>query len=455
MMMGFNKLAAKLSKGAGLAALVAIPVALTATPAAAEVSAETAFVFNTFSFLICGALVMWMAAGFAMLESGLVRSKNTAAICLKNITLYAIAGIMYYLIGYSLMYTDVSGWIGSFSLFYNTSEAELALLGADEATAEQIAAVVDNGYSVMSDWFFQMVFVATAASIVSGTLAERIKFWPFIIFTTVLTGILYPIQGSWTWGGGWLSEMGFSDFAGSTIVHSVGGWAALTGAIILGARKGKYTADGRVSPLPGANLPLATLGTFVLWLGWFGFNGGSQLALGSALDASAMAIVFSNTNLAACGGVVAACLLTQILYGKIDLTMALNGAIGGLVSITAGPDLTHHFLSIIIGAIGGILVVVTVPLLDKLKIDDVVGAIPAHLVCGIWGTLAVGIFGGGSLVTQVIGIVGIGVFMVVTSAILWLVLKVTMGIRVSEEEEALGLDKAELGLEAYPEFGRG
>ena len=452
--MGFNRLAAKLSRGVGLAALVAVPVALVATPAAAEVSAETAFVFNTFSFLVCGALVMWMAAGFAMLESGLVRSKNTAAICLKNITLYSVAGIMYYLVGYSLMYTDVSGWIGSFSLFYNSSEAELALLGADEATAEQVAAVVDNGYSVMSDWFFQMVFVATAASIVSGTLAERIKFWPFIIFVVVLTAILYPIQGSWTWGGGWLSEMGFSDFAGSTIVHSVGGWAALTGAIILGARKGKYAADGRVTPLPGANLPLATLGTFVLWLGWFGFNGGSQLALGSALDATAMAIVFSNTNLAACGGVMAACLLTQILYGKIDLTMALNGAIGGLVSITAGPDLTHHFLSIIIGAIGGILVVVTVPLLDKLKIDDVVGAIPAHLVCGIWGTLAVGIFGGGSLVTQVIGIVAIAVFMVVTSAIVWLVLKFTMGIRVSEEEEALGLDKAELGLEAYPEFGR-
>ena len=452
--MGFNRLAAKLSRGVGLAALVAVPVALMATPAAAEVSAETAFVFNTFSFLVCGALVMWMAAGFAMLESGLVRSKNTAAICLKNITLYSVAGIMYYLVGYSLMYTDVSGWIGSFALFYNSSDAELALLGADEATAEQVAAVVDNGYSVMSDWFFQMVFVATAASIVSGTLAERIKFWPFIIFVVVLTAILYPIQGSWTWGGGWLSEMGFSDFAGSTIVHSVGGWAALTGAIILGARKGKYAADGRVTPLPGANLPLATLGTFVLWLGWFGFNGGSQLALGSALDATAMAIVFSNTNLAACGGVMAACLLTQILYGKIDLTMALNGAIGGLVSITAGPDLTHHFLSIIVGAIGGILVVVTVPLLDKLKIDDVVGAIPAHLVCGIWGTLAVGIFGGGSLVTQVIGIVAIAVFMIVTSAIVWLVLKFTMGVRVSEEEEALGLDKAELGLEAYPEFGR-
>lgn len=454
-MMGFKGLAGKLGRRGGLAALVATPVALAATPAAAEVSAETAFVFNTFSFLVCGALVMWMAAGFAMLESGLVRSKNTAAICLKNITLYSVAGIMYYLTGYHLMYTDVSGWIGSFSLFYSSSEAELALLGADGATDELIAAVVDNGYSVMSDWFFQMVFVATAASIVSGTLAERIKFWPFMIFVTVLTALLYPIQGSWSWGGGWLSEMGFSDFAGSTIVHSAGGWAALTGAMILGARKDKYAADGRVTPLPGANLPLATLGTFVLWLGWFGFNGGSQLALGSALDATAMAIVFANTNLAACGGVVAACLLTQILYGKIDLTMALNGAIGGLVSITAGPDLTHHFLSIVIGAIGGILVVITVPLLDKLKIDDVVGAIPAHLVCGIWGTLAAGIFGGSSLVAQLIGIVAIAAFMIVTSATVWLVLKATMGIRVSDEEEALGLDKAELGLEAYPEFARG
>lgn len=454
-MMGFKGLAGKLGRRGGLAALVATPVALAATPAAAEVSAETAFVFNTFSFLVCGALVMWMAAGFAMLESGLVRSKNTAAICLKNITLYSVAGIMYYLTGYHLMYTDVSGWIGSFSLFYSSSEAELALLGADGATDELIAAVVDNGYSVMSDWFFQMVFVATAASIVSGTLAERIKFWPFMIFVTVLTALLYPIQGSWSWGGGWLSEMGFSDFAGSTIVHSAGGWAALTGAMILGARKDKYAADGRVTPLPGANLPLATLGTFVLWLGWFGFNGGSQLALGSALDATAMAIVFANTNLAACGGVVAACLLTQILYGKIDLTMALNGAIGGLVSITAGPDLTHHFLSIMIGAIGGILVVITVPLLDKLKIDDVVGAIPAHLVCGIWGTLAAGIFGGSSLVAQLIGIVAIAAFMIVTSATVWLVLKATMGIRVSDEEEALGLDKAELGLEAYPEFARG
>ena len=261
--------------------------------------------------------------------------------------------------------------------------------------------MVDSGYSVMSDWFFQMVFVATAASIVSGTVAERIKLWPFLIFVVVLTGVLYPIQGSWTWGGGWLTEMGFSDFAGSTIVHSVGGWAALTGALIVGARRGKYGPDGSVRPMPGANLPLATLGTFILWLGWFGFNGGSQLALGSALDASAMAIVYVNTNLAAAAGVVAAMLLTQIVYKKVDLTMALNGAIAGLVSITAGPDLQNHFLAIIVGGIGGILVVFAIPLLDKLKIDDVVGAISAHLVAGIWGTLAVGIFGGADIVVQV------------------------------------------------------
>ncbi len=434
---------------AGLGGLVLV------APAQAEVSAESQFVFNSFSFLVHGFLVMWMAAGFAMLESGLVRTKNTAAICLKNIALYSLAGIMYYVIGYSLMYTDVSGYIGSFSLLYNTSEAELALLNADEATPELVAAVTENGYSVMSDWFFQMVFVATAASIVSGTLAERIKVWPFLIFVVLLTGIIYPIQGAWTWGGGWLSEMGFSDFAGSTIVHSVGGWAALTGAIILGARKGKYGPDGKVNPMPGANLPLATLGTFVLWLGWFGFNGGSQLALGSAADASAMAIVFVNTNLAAAGGVVAAMAASQIAFKKIDLTMALNGAIAGLVSITAGPDLQNHLLSIIIGGIGGVLVVVSVPLLDKLKIDDVVGAIPAHLVAGVWGTLAVGIFGSGSLGTQILGILAVGAFVAVTSAIVWLALKFSLGIRVSEEEEHAGLDTLELGQEAYPEFGRG
>ena len=435
--------------------LLATTVLLAAGPAAAEVSAETQYILNTFSFLVHGVFVMWMAAGFAMLESGLVRTKNTAVICLKNIALYSVAGLLFYLIGYNLMYTDVSSVIGSFKLLYNPSEAELTLLGAEEATAEMVTGVVDNGYSVASDWFFQMVFVATAASIVSGTLAERIKVWPFLIFVVLLTGFIYPIQGSWTWGGGFLSEMGFSDFAGSTIVHSVGGWAALTGAVILGARKGKYAPDGRVNPMPGANLPLATLSTFILWMGWFGFNGGSQLALGSALDATAISIVYVNTNLAAAAGVVAAMVCCQLFYKKIDLTMALNGAIAGLVAITAGPDLQNHLISAIIGAIGGVLVVVSVPILDRLKIDDVVGAIPAHLVAGIWGTLAVGIFGGGDIVVQVIGIFAVGAFAVVTSGVVWFALKATIGIRVSEEEEDLGLDKAELGMEAYPEFGQG
>ena len=443
-------------KKLGLGALTALMVVGVAAPAYAEVSAETAYIFNTFSFLVCGFLVMWMAAGFAMLESGLVRTKNTATICLKNITLYAIAGIMYFIIGYDLMYSGVDGgFIGSFSLFYGPGEAELALIGAEEATAEMLAAVTDNGYSVSSDWFFQMVFVATAASIVSGTLAERIKFWPFMLFVVVLTGIMYPITGAWTWGGGWLSEMGFSDFAGSTIVHSVGGWAALAGAIVLGARKGKYGADGRVNPMPGANLPLATLGTFILWLGWFGFNGGSQLALGSAADASNMSIVFVNTNLAACGGVVVAIILTQLLYKKIDLTMALNGAIAGLVSITAGPDVASPLWAICVGGIGGALVVFAVPLIDKLKIDDVVGAISAHLVAGIWGTLAVAIAGKAEWGAQIIGIAAMGGFTFIVSLVLWTILKYTVGIRVSEEDEEVGLDKAELGMEAYPEFGSG
>jgi Amt family ammonium transporter len=362
---------------------------------------------------------------------------------------------MYYLIGYSLMYVDVDGLIGTFRLLYNPAPAELALINAEEATPELVGAAVDGGYASMSDWFFQMVFVATAASIVSGTLAERIKVWPFLVFVVVLTGVIYPIQGAWSWGGGFLAELGFSDFAGSTIVHSVGGWAALTGAVILGARKGKYGPDGRVNPMPGANLPLATLGTFILWLGWFGFNGGSQLALGSALDAAAMAIVFVNTNLAAAGGVVAAMLAAQVLYKKVDLTFALNGALAGLVAITAGPDLQVHLLSIVIGAIGGVLVVVSVPLLDKLRIDDVVGAIPVHLVAGIWGTLAVGIFGAGDLVAQIIGIAAVGAFVSVSSALVWFALKLTVGVRVSEEVEDLGLDKAELGMEAYPEFGFG
>ena len=422
-------------------------LALGAGGASAAVEAETAFVFNSFSFLVHGFLVMWMAAGFCMLEGGLVRTKNVAMQCTKNISLYSVAGIMYFLVGYNLMYDGVDGgFIGSFGLW-----------GPDDSAALAEGAEIDPAsYAASSDWFFQMVFVATAASIVSGTLAERIKLWPFLIFVVVLTGLIYPIQGSWQWGGGWLAEKGFADFAGSTLVHSVGGWAALAGAILLGARKGKYDSAGRVHPMPGSSLPLATLGTFVLWLGWFGFNGGSQLALGSAADAVAISNIYVNTNLAACGGVVAAMIATQVMYKKVDLTMALNGALAGLVSITAGPDTPSLGLAVIIGAIGGVLVVVSVPLLDKLKIDDVVGAIPVHLVCGIWGTIAVPISNGdASFVTQIIGIVAIGVFVFVISFVVWAILKFTVGIRLGEEDEHNGADRAELGLEAYPEFGRG
>ena len=417
-----------------------IPTLLLSGVASAEVSAETAFVFNTFLFVFSGVLVMFMALGFAMLEAGFVRKKNTSAILLKNIALYSVAGIMFYLIGYSLMYVDVSGWIGSLSgAFYDT---------ADDLTV----ATEEGGYSLASDWFFQMVFCATAISIVSGACAERIKVWPFIIFAAFMTGIIYPIYGSWTWGGGWLTEMGFSDFAGSTIVHSVGGWAALTGCLILGPRAGKYGSDGKITPIAGANMPLACLGTFILWFGWLGFNGGSQLALGSAADASAMSIVVVNTNIAACGGVVAAIILSQLMYKKIDLSIALNGAIAGLVAITAGPDLSNHFLSMIVGAIGGILCTIAIPMLDKMKIDDVVGAISAHLVAGIWGTLAVGIFGSGDFLVQLIGIVAAGVLVVPLSGVFFYILKGTIGLRVSEETEASGLDKAELTTEAYPEF---
>jgi len=425
-----------------LAASAALMVILPGV-ANAAVEGETAYILNSFSFLVNGALVMWMAAGFAMLEAGLVRKKNTATICLKNIALYSVSGLTFYLVGYNLMYLDVTGFIGSFSPFWSPDDAA-ALGGTFD----------DGGYSASSDWFFQMVFVATAASIVSGTLAERIKLWPFLAFVFLLTAIIYPIQGSWVWGGGWLSEMGFSDYAGSTLVHSVGGWAALTGAIILGARKGKYGKDGRVQPIPGANLPLATLGTFILWLGWFGFNGGSVLALGSASAVIEMANVFANTNMAAVGGVLAAMVITQVLYKKVDLTMALNGAIAGLVSITAEPADPSMGAAILIGAVGGALAAFAVPLLDKLKIDDVVGAISAHLVAGIWGTIAVAFSDAdATFATQLTGVIAIGAFVIVTSSILWLALKFTVGIRASEEDEMNGLDKAELGLEAYPEFG--
>ncbi len=419
-----------------------------------EIGQEFGFVLNTFSFLLWGALVMWMCAGFTMLESGSVRTKNASMICLKNIGLYAIAGIAFYLIGYNLMYTNVSQWIGSFQLFYSSSPAEINLINAAEDARQTATAAVleDNDYSTMSDWFFQMVFVATTASIVSGTLAERVKLWTFFAFTALLTAFIYPVVGAWTWGGGWLDEMGFSDFAGSTIVHSTGGWAALAGALIVGARRGKFRRDGSVKITPPSSVPAVTLGVFILWLGWFGFNGGSVLSMSSALDAVTMSNVMANTNLAACAGVIAALCISRPLFGRIDLMVGLNGALGGLVAVTAGPDFVDHYWALIIGAIGGVICSGGIKLMEKLKIDDVVGAVPVHLFAGIWGTLAVCITKDGNFVAQLVGVLAIGVFVFGVSLLAWFLLGQLMGLRVSQRVEELGQDAMELGIEAYPEF---
>ena len=432
---------------APVVALAALPTLGMAQEADAAAAPDiNPYIFTTLLFLVGGFLVFWMAAGFAMLEAGLVRSKNVTMQLTKNIALFSIAAIMYWLVGFNLMYPGdgwiVSGYVGA--LFAPTS-LEPVGLAAD-------AAALDYA-SVGSDFFFQLMFCATTASIVSGTLAERIKLWPFLIFVVVLTGFIYPIEASWQWGGGWLSELGFSDFAGSTLVHAAGGWAALAGALILGPRIGKYK-EGRTVPMPGSNLALATLGTFILWLGWFGFNGGSQLAMGTVGDVTDVSRIFANTNMAAAAGAVAALLLTQILYKKPDLTMTLNGALAGLVSITAEPLAPSLFGSLLTGGLGGVIVVFTVPLLDKLKIDDVVGAIPVHLIAGIWGTLAVAFYTG-DWGAQITGIIAIGVFTFVVSAVVWFILNAVMGIRVSEEDEINGLDMAELGMEAYPEFSKG
>lgn len=428
------------------AALAVVPVmGLAQDTSEAAAAVDNAFIFNTLLFLIGGFLVFWMAAGFAMLEAGLVRSKNVTTQLTKNIALFSIAAIMYWLVGYNLMYPGDGWWMqGMLGPIFATAD-----IGGDPA--------LETGYATGSDFFFQLMFCATTASIVSGTLAERIKLWPFLIFTVVLTGLIYPIQASWKWGGGFLdSQYGFLDFAGSTVVHSVGGWAALAGALILGPRIGKYAKDGRTVPMMGSNLPLATLGTFILWLGWFGFNGASQLAMGTVGDVADVSRIFANTNTAAAGGAIAALILTQAIYKKTDLTMVLNGALAGLVSITAEPLTPTLGSATLIGAVGGVIVVFAVPFLDKLKIDDVVGAIPVHLFAGIWGTLAVlltnpdATFGG-----QIISIIIVGVFVFVVSGIVWFILKAIMGIRASEEDEIMGLDMAELGMEAYPEFSKG
>ena len=445
------------SGGRWLAGLAALAAALFAGAAYAQVGEETQFVLNTFSFLIWGVLVMWMCAGFTMLESGSVRTKNASVICLKNIGLYSIAGVTYYLVGYNLMYVDVGSLIGSFTGLYGPSAEEISLLSLDENATEAAAeaaksAVTANGYATMADWFFQMVFVATTASIVSGTLAERVNLWTFFIFTALLTAIIYPVIGSWTWGGGWLAQMGFTDFAGSTIVHSTGGWAALAGTLIVGPRLGKFRQDGSVKPTPPSNVPVVALGVFILWLGWFGFNGGSVLAMSGAVEAVTMANVLVNTNLGAAGGVLAAVFVSRPILGRIDLLATLNGAIAGLVAVTAGPDIVDHYWAIIIGAVGGVLCTGGMKLLETLKVDDVVGAVPAHLVAGVWGTLAVCIAGGGDFVTQLIGIVSIGVFVFLLSLLFWFALEKTLGVRIQHDHEVLGQDASELGIEAYPEF---
>ena len=433
----------------GLKGIAAIALAAVSPIAVASPDGETGFVLNSFSFILWGALVMWMCAGFTMLESGSVRTKNASVICLKNIGLYAIAGLAYYTLGYNLMYIDVGSFIGTFTLFYSSTPEEIALMGGDNAA---LGTVIESGYSTMSDWFFQMVFVATTASIVSGTLAERVKLWTFFAFTLILTAIIYPVIGSWTWGGGWLSEMGFQDFAGSTIVHSTGGWAALAGAIIVGARARKFRKDGSVKNTPPSNIPVVTLGVFILWLGWFGFNGGSQLAMDSALNVVAMSIILANTNLAAAAGVMVAMMVSRPILGRVDLLACLNGAIAGLVAITAGPDIVSHQWAIVIGGIGGLISTAGVKLLENLKIDDVVGAVPAHLFAGIWGTLAVCIAGGAKFSVQLIGVLAIGAFVFGVSLVVWKVLDMTMKARVTPNVEELGQDVAELGIEAYPEF---
>ena len=433
-------------------ALVAscLPSLAAAEDAPTLVATDTVFILNSLLFLVAGFLVFWMAAGFSMLEAGLVRSKNVTMQLTKNVALFSLATVFYYLIGYNLMY-PLGSWSmdGILSGVWGVAILEAVSVGRDAAD--------DYGYaSTGSDFFFQLMFCAATASIVSGALAERIKLWPFLIFTVLLTAVIYPVQASWKWGGGFLDGMGFQDFAGSTVVHSVGGWAALTGAIILGPRLGKYAKDGRVNPMPGSNLALATLGTFILWLGWFGFNGGSQLAMGSIGDVADVSRIFSNTNTAAAGGAITALILSQVLYKKPDLTMILNGSLAGLVSITAEPLAPTLGQATIIGAIGGLIVVVSVPILDKLKIDDVVGAIPVHLIAGIWGTLIVPLTNrDASFGTQLYSIIIVGLFVVITSAIVWYVLKSIFGIRVDEEAEMNGLDTSELGMEAYPEFSKG
>ncbi len=422
-----------------LTLLVASPLFAQAEPA--SVPNETQYILNSFMFLVFGCLVMFMAPGFAMLEAGMVRYQSVATIILKNISLYAIAGIMFYLVGYNLMYgIEEGGYLGKIA-FWNADDTDALNSGFTE-----------SAYAASADWFFQMVFVATAASIVSGAVAERIKLWSFLIFVVFLTGIIYPITGSWAWGGGWLAEMGFKDFAGSTLVHSVGGWAALCAICIVGARKGRFLEDGKPVTMPPSNVISVGLGVFILWLGWFGFNGGSQLSMGSGADIIAISKIFVNTNMAAASGVITALIATQLMRGKADIYMVLNGALAGLVSITAEPLEATIPQSIIIGAIGSMIMIVTTPMLERAKLDDVVGAVPVHLFCGIWGTLAVAWTNDeATLQTQLTGVLAVGAFTFIISTALWYAIKFCIGLRLRNmKEEDRGMDIAELGISGLP-----
>lgn len=434
-----------LSKAALMAcmATMAIP-----TAALAEVSSETQFITNTLLLLIGAILVMFMAAGFCALEAGLVRTTSVTTICMKNIALYAIAGLGFALVGYQLMFGGHAGGIvGHFDVWSPDDRGYIDQNGFFIGTS--------SGHASAAHWLFQAMFVATVASIVSGAVAERMRLWSFLIFAAVLSAFIYPIAGSWTWGNGWLGEGGFKDFAGSSVVHSLGGWCALSGIWLIGPRAGRFTHDGKSIAMPASSIPLATLGTFILWMGWFGFNGVSVGAMASAKDAANISIVFFNTNIAACSGALAAMIFTQLAFKKVDPTITLNGALAGLVSITADPLSPTLMVACVVGAAGALLMTLSIPLLDKLKLDDVVGAIPVHLVGGIWGTMAVPFSNpDANFVTQGIGVVAYGVFGFIASVITWSLIKVIMGLRISEEMEEMGIDRAQVGLDAYPEFVR-
>jgi len=406
----------------------------------------TAFVFNTYLLLMYAILVMWMAAGFTMLEAGSVSSRNASVICLKNLCLYAVAGLAYYLLGYNLMYVDVGQWAGSFQVPYTPTAAEAAVLEGGKAPE----AMGDSATG--ADWFFQMVFVATTASILSGAIAERVKLWVFLLFVTGLCALVYPLVGAWAWGGGWLAKLGFHDFAGATVVHSTGGWAALAGAVVLGPREGRFPAHGPPKPIPASNVPLATLGVFILWMGWFGFNAGSQLRFAEPADAVRTSAILINTNLSAASGLVCAFALARVTGRRLDLLVVLNGAIAGLVAITAAADFADHRLALLIGAVGGAISTVGIWMLRALRIDDVVGAIPAHLGAGIWGTLATPLTTDASLLVQAIGAACVGLFVFLVAITTWLALEWSVGARVSAQVEAAGQDASELGIAAYPDF---